>query len=385
LSQATIYGAGIIGLCCAYELKKAGFDVEVVDPLDELAPRTSSGNAGMIVPSHFEPLATRAALQLGMQFLGDPTAPFGVGEWSLKVLGWLAKFTKSAANMGFAHDAAPLLRDLNLRSRDLYRSLDNDLCGIGYRDAGLLMLCQTEEALKKEISFADIARGLGLRTEVWEDVSAREPALHGIGGVWFADDACLDPGMLLSKLRHHLLVHGVEFKVHADRKPDLTVLAAGAWTEPLAGIRMPLVGGRGFGVTLDPAPMDVTTGVIFVEDRIAMTQMPSGLRITGVLELGSADDPPSITRYRQMARAASKLIGQIRLPKVPDWVGARPCSPDGMPYIGRLNHRPNTIVATGHGMMGLSLGAITGQIVTDLAMGRSSDLDLGLLNPNRYA
>jgi len=384
LSRVTVFGAGVIGLCCANELADAGFEVEVVDPLAPAEPRASSGNAGMIVPSHFEPLANPGAIKLGLKFLGDPSAPFGLGGWTPTVPSGLFKFQQATADAGKVRAAAPLLRDLNLRSKARHFQVDRQLGGVGYRDAGLVMLCQTEEALRAEIEFGVHAQSLGLQTEVWTDVPSKEPALKGVGGLWFADDACLDPALLCQKLHASLLEKGVSFRMSPATRPNITVLAAGAWTESLAGIRMPLLGGRGFGITLSPSPIDVQTGVIFVEDRLAMTQMPSGLRITGVLELGDPATPAMASRYHHMKHAAEGLL-PVSLPAKPQWHGARPCSPDGLPYIGKIKNSPNTIVATGHGMMGLSLAAVTGEIVRDLALGKLPAFDLELMDPNRFA
>ena len=66
------------------------------------------------------------------------------------------------------------------------------------------------------------------------------------------------------------------------------------------------------------------------------------------------------------------------------WYGYRPCSADGLPYIGRPRHLQNLVVATGHSMLGLSLGAGTGKLVAQLIGRRNTDMDLQPFHPDRF-
>tara|TARA_A100001011_G_scaffold365381_1_gene416981 strand:+ start:271 stop:666 length:396 start_codon:yes stop_codon:yes gene_type:complete len=66
------------------------------------------------------------------------------------------------------------------------------------------------------------------------------------------------------------------------------------------------------------------------------------------------------------------------------WTGLRPCSPDGLPYIGRIKKLPNVLVATGHGLMGMSLGPITGKLIAELASDQSPRIEISSLALERF-
>jgi D-amino-acid dehydrogenase len=172
---------------------------------------------------------------------------------------------------------------------------------------------------------------------------------------------------------------------------DLTVVAAGAWSGTLCrtiGIRLPLLGGKGYGFTLPDLPAVPQLPGILVEARVAYNPVPEGLRFVGAMELGPPvlppDDDRRIAGMRTAITAAFPQLHQVSFP-AEVWSGMRPCSPDGLPYVGRLTRAPNCIVATGHGMMGMSLGPITGHLVGEIAANQKPSIPLDLLNPERYA
>ena len=145
-----------------------------------------------------------------------------------------------------------------------------------------------------------------------------------------------------------------------------------------------MVPGRGYGFTVAKSPQKPSIPAILIEGRIAVTPMPDGLRFVGAMELGSPVVSPDSPRVEGMRRNIRqfypKFMSEVLTGDV--WSGLRPCSPDGMPYIGET--RNGLLVASGHAMMGMSLGPITGRLIAELATGKTPSHPLELLNPERY-
>jgi D-amino-acid dehydrogenase len=340
-----------------------------------------------------------------------------------------------------ASRAAPLLRDLNLASRARYEELVTKLSApVGYARRGLLMICRTKKALEAEARIADQAGRLGLRADVLDcaELERLEPEMHirASGGVFFHDDAHLTPSSLMLALRYRVESRGAKIRCGAtvtgisssrgridslnlgseEVRADEFVLAAGAWTGKLAGLvglRLPLLSGQGFGFTVENPPELPRHPAILVEARVAVTPMMDGLRFVGTLELGHPADPLKWHGQPSPVRQISEETHPPELPPssitskrlqgmkkgipayypefdssafdVPSWQGDRPCSPDGLPYIGRTQYASNLVIATGHAMMGMSLGPITGHLVAQLVSSESPSISLELLSPDRYA
>jgi D-amino-acid dehydrogenase len=308
---------------------------------------------------------------------------------------------------------APILRDLNLQSRDLYERWYGDLEG-GYARKGELMLCLSESTLAGEVRLAERATRLGLQTEVLtrDELAAFEPGIEidAVGAVYFEDDAQLTPSAFVPALRERLLSAGVRirdgveiwgFRMEGSRAiPNVTngevsadqiVIAAGAYSGLLAhrlGMNLPLLAGKGYGFTVADPPARPEYPAILVDGRVAVTPMLDGLRFVGTMELGAPALPEiNETRLRGMRRSIERAYPAFRgfdFGSAPVWTGLRPCSPDGMPYLGRSRRHSNVLVATGHGMMGMSLGPVTGEIVAQLIDGEPPAVPLDLMQPDRY-
>jgi D-amino-acid dehydrogenase len=173
---------------------------------------------------------------------------------------------------------------------------------------------------------------------------------------------------------------------------DLVVLAAGAWSTQLAkkiGLKIPLLAGKGYGFTVVNPPETPRFPALLIEGRLAVTPMPEGLRFVGTMELGVPThpivNPNRVEGMRKSIKEYYPCFKDAHLEACPVWSGLRPCPPDGMPYIGVPSRYRNLIVATGHGMMGMSLGPVTGRLVGELAASQTPSVSLGLLSPDRYA
>ncbi len=416
--RAVVVGAGVVGLSCAHHLLRAGHEVLVLDGAREAHQGTSFGNAGMVVPSHFVPLAAPGAVAQALRWLPDPEGPFRVAPRpSLELARWGWEFWR-ASGARRAAAAAPVLLALARASRSAYEELEREVGPFGLRRDGLLMLSATEHGHAEEAALAARARALGLDVEVLgaDGVARLEPvAGYAVaGGVHYRDDAHLDPSALMARLLASVRERGGEVRFGAGvsavltraghaigvagegwrELADVVVLAAGAWSARLArtvGLRLLLEPGTGYSLTA-PAPENgPRLPAILTEARVAVTPLGRSLRVGGTMELAGFprdSEPASPRRVRGILSSTARYLPGLDLgpfSAAAPWRGHRPCSPDGLPYLGVPRRLPGLVVATGHAMLGVSLAPVTGAVVAELASGGSPRLPLQALRPDRYA
>lgn len=407
-----IVGGGVIGLCTALEAAARGFAVTIVDrggPDDE---GCSFGNAGMVVPSHMVPLAAPGMVAKGLRHMWSPESPFYVRpradldlvRWGLRF--WRASTAERVARM------APVLRDLHLASRAAFVEAAGE---IGLVTRGLLMLCRTAKGLDEEARHAAFARSLGVPANVLDaaGVQALEPnvRLTVAGAVHYPLDAHLDPARLMAHLRASAErasvrtvwnAHVTGWRTGSGRVQAVTtaqgeltadefVLAAGVWSDPVArdlGLTLPMQAGKGYSLTL-PHPRRLPDHcAILAEASVAVTPMGDALRFGGTMELTGLDTRVNPARVRGIVKSVPAYLPDFApsdFEGVTPWCGLRPVSPDGLPYVGRTRRFANLAIATGHSMMGLSLGPITGRLMADVLTGTPPAIDIGALDPDRYA
>jgi D-amino-acid dehydrogenase len=154
------------------------------------------------------------------------------------------------------------------------------------------------------------------------------------------------------------------------------------------GLRLPMQAGKGYSITL-PQPVELPQLCsILAEARVAVTPMNGALRVGGTMEIAGLNERISPRRVEGILRSLPLYYPRFRrghFDGIAPWSGLRPCSPDGLPFLGRTRAAENLIVATGHSMMGLSLAPITGSLVAQIADGEPPRFDLALLSPDRYA
>ncbi len=412
-----VIGSGIIGLSTAYFAAKRGLEVTVIDRNPADAESCSTGNAGMVVPSHFVPLAAPGMVRLGLRWMLNPESPFYVKpRFDLDLFRW-GWFFNQAATATHVERAAPLLRDLNLASRAAYEALAAEPgFDFGLVQKGLLMLCATRETLKEESAMAHRSRALRVPAVILSphETASLDPsiAMSVAGSVYFPKDCHLDPARLLTSLRTAAAALGVQFvhgaevdgwrhrqgKIAAvltgkgEFSADEYVLAGGSWSGTLArdlGIGLPLQAGKGYSLTMTQPKERPEICAILTEARVAVTPLPGGrLRFGGTMEIAGLNESITQRRVRGIVKSVSRYypaFSERDFDGIPPWRGLRPCSPDGMPYIGRFGAWKNLTAATGHAMMGLSLAPITGQIVSQVLVGEAPPFDLRQLSPDRYA
>jgi len=154
------------------------------------------------------------------------------------------------------------------------------------------------------------------------------------------------------------------------------------------GLKIPVQAGKGYSLTLTAPRQLPRLCSIFTEARMAVTPMGGSLRFGGTMEVSGLNEDINPLRVQGIIKAVPKYFPRFRVEDfagVTPWRGLRPCSPDGLPYLGRTEKFTNLVVATGHAMMGMSLSPITGKLVGEIVSGEKPSFDLGLLSPDRYA
>ena len=411
-----IIGGGVIGLTTAYYLTRRGHRVTLVDRATPDHLGCSYGNAGMIAPSHFVPLAAPGMVALGLKWMWNPESPFYIKprlDWDLFSWGW--KFYR-AANARCVARAAPLLRDLNLASRACFEELA-ELSGneFGLVKKGLLALCKSEHALEEEAKMAEQARALGLPAEVLDakQTAKLDPNVRMdiCGSVYFPKDCHLTPYRFMATLKQQLGKLGAEFSwstevtgfthnasrlkavktSQGEFSADEFVICGGSWSPVIARelqLRLPMQAGKGYSLTL-PNPRQLPSiCAILTEARVAATPMGSSLRFGGTMEIAGLNEEINPVRVQGIIKTVPRYYPDFSpddFRGVRPWRGLRPCSPDGLPYVGRVRRYANLSVATGHAMLGLSLGPITGKLMGEIISDEKPSMDITLLNPERYA
>lgn len=409
-----IIGGGIIGISTAYYLNQSGHEVIVIDQSD-LHDGCSFGNAGMIVPSHIIPLASPGMITKGIRWMFRSDSPFYIRlRFDTNLMQWGWQFYRHSSK-AHVEKAAPALKELSIFSKLMYRQLAQELpFDFGYAERGLLMLYKTTEAEHEEKETARFANQLGVEARMLSATQLQqlEPDVHlnVRGGVYYPGDAHLIPQALMQQWIPFLTKQGVAFKPgepvldflvrnnrissvitpHGEYDADEVVLASGSWSGRLAaqlGIHLPMQAGKGYSFLTDQTTFKLRIPSILLEARVAVTPMGSQVRVGGTMEIAGINHRVNMNRVRGIAEAIPRYYPgtKISLPEADKvWTGLRPCSPDGLPYIGRSSRLNNLIIATGHAMMGLSLGPGTGKLVSQLVNREEPAVSIAPFNPERF-
>jgi len=405
--KAIVIGGGIIGLSSAFYLQQAGWAVTVLDKEDFLN-NCSYGNAGYVCPSHFIPMATPGIVKQGLKWMFNAQSPFYVQpRLNGALIDWGLKFMRSATPEKVNAAAVPL-RDIAVISQQEYEnwtkipSLD-----FAYQHKGLLEIFQTEKVAEHAAHTVHKGQELGLDVSLlnYQQLQAMEPQtkINGLGAIFFKCDAHLYPNKLMMGLLALLKERGVQlisreevtgFRTSAGNisavvtskqsyEADTVVMATGSWSREMAAMlqtKIPLMPGRGYSVTLEDSPYKINHPAILVEGRTAVTPMDGNkIRFGGTMEITATNTPPRMNRVQGILNAVKRFLPEFDIPMPsPDkiWYGYRPCSADGLPYIGRTKKWKNLVVATGHSMLGLSLGAGTGKLVSELVNEQPLSMDI---------
>ena len=408
-----VIGGGIVGLSTAYFLQKEGHKVTLLDK-SNIDSGASFVNAGYLTPSHIVPLAAPGMISKGLKYMFNSASPFYMKpRLDLDFIKWAWYFKKSSTKEK-VELAMPVIRDINLLSRELYENWKDsrELGDFQLEKKGLLMVYQTEKARDHELEVAKKAKELGLEVAHLDKEGLRkvEPhiELNAEGAILYECDRHTTPNQFMERLLDYLPKNGVQInrgeevlelkskdgaitEVMTNKttyQPDEIVLAAGSWTTLLAeklGIKLSLQAGKGYRINVG-TPTKISMPAVLMEAKMAVTPMEGFTRFAGTMEFSGINNTIRKERVEAIAKGAEHYYKGLKISgedKEKAQCGLRPVTPDGLPYIGRPKRYKNLILATGHAMMGWSLGPATGKLVTELVSGEKPSLDLGPFNPDR--
>lgn len=415
MKHVVVIGGGIVGLSSAYYLQQAGHRVTVLDKGNFL-DNCSYGNAGYVCPSHFTPLAAPGIVSQGLKWMLNSRSPFYVQpSLNRSLIDWGFKFMKSATKKNVDRSAVPL-RDIALMSQREYESWAAlpDF-NFAYQHKGLLEIFQTQKVASHAKHAVEKGKELGLDVELldYEAMQQLEPQtkINGLGAIFFKCDAHLYPNKLMQDLIAYLKQHSVQLLENEEvtgfeKKQknvtrvitssnafdaDAVVVASGSWSRETAALldtKIPLMPGRGYSITLENAPYHLNYPAILTEGRVAITPMDGNkIRFGGTMEVVSTKAAPRYNRVEGILKAVKDFLPSFDIPRPSDdkiWYGYRPCSADGLPYIGKISKFNNVVVATGHSMLGLSLGAGTGRLVAEIINEQPTCIDISAFAVERF-
>ncbi|MGN6551485.1 MAG: NAD(P)/FAD-dependent oxidoreductase [Pararhizobium sp.] len=406
-----VIGAGIVGLASAHKLQQAGRSVTVIDR-EGIASATSAGNAAGLAYSDIIPLASRGMLAKVPRWLADPLGPLSIPPaYFHRILPWLVRFWRAGWPDRIERSIAAQAAMMRLAQTEMDAMAE--ACGIG----SMISKKGSLELYESEAEFKALLPGWQRRTDhgiAFEHVrGARladlQPGLSPrfVAGTFVPSwQSVSDPFDFTTAVGNHVLARGGRLvratvvaitpaedgvRVRLGDGSELTardvVLSAGAWSKPLArqlGDTVPLEVERGYKTTLAPGSFVVKQHLFFGGHGFVISDLSSGVRVGGAVELGGLDLPPNFARSEAMLKKAALFLPGLKTEGGRQWMGHRPSLPDSLPVIGPSRASRNVVYAFGHGHLGLTQSAATGKLVSDLIRGSGPQFDLAPFSPQRF-
>lgn len=402
-TDVLVIGGGVIGLACAHYLAQAGRRVRIVDQ-GPIGAGASHANCGLVFVSDLVPLCVPGAVgQEVLRWLRRTSALHIRPAFDIERLRWLLKFAGKCCSDHVAR-AIPARERLLHSSGVLFEELTRGgSLEAEYEKRGVLLAYRSEAAMLGYAKVNKLLKPYGLAAEafVGKALGDLEPALRpDVYGAWYhRADRHLRPDKLLQTWKQSLLRSGVEIEEHcgvdafciegsriqaavAGRKNFSAghyVLAAGAWSATVAaqlGLKLPIQPGKGYSITMQRPAVCPRIPCYLYERRVVATPWPSGYRLGGIMEFSGFDTTLEGRRLRALKTAAGEYLREpLGFPLIEEWTGLRPMTYDDLPIIGRVPRLRNLVLATGHGMLGVSTAPATGKLVAEIVCGKKPHID----------
>ena len=407
--HVTVIGAGAVGASTALALRRDGHAVTLIDR-GQPGMGTSFGNAGILSVASCVPIATPGVLWRLPHLLADPLGPLHI-DWRYlpRLAPWLMRFVL-ASRPARVEEISRALMSLLVQILPAYR----ELLGGAFQDlthpGGVLYAYQTDRSFEGAMAGHELRKRRGVNLSVLGQAELRqmEPALapsfrHGV--LMHDSYNTVNPLRLVQTLTQTFLEAGGELvqesvaRIERDGgrlvavtdkrwiELDMVAICAGAWSKKLArdcGVRVPLDTERGYHVMLPHPGALPQRPVASGDHEFIATPMEHGLRLAGTVELAGLDAPPNLQRADVLLRAAREMFPGLRDDGMTTWMGFRPSMPDSIPVIGPAPGEPRVFLGFGHGHLGLTFGAITGLLLSDLIAGRPPRVDLAPFRADRF-
>jgi D-amino-acid dehydrogenase len=414
--KVVVIGGGIVGLCCAYELERAGAQVVILER-STTGSGASKGNTGWVCPSFTYPLPGPGVIREGLRGMLHGGGPLAIRPTlDPTFVRWLLGFRRSAGRDRWEQGASALIA-LNRRTLELFDAYAAAGIEFEMHRSGLLLVATTEPGLASYSALFGELRRLGFEGESRALASAeakeREPALAGdriVGGVHAVVDRYVRPESLVEGLVGHLRSRGVDVQEGIDVAgldtanggvrvrtgagevdADRAIVAAGASSLSLLrqlGVSLPLVGARGYSFTLAGNGVRPRHALYLAEAKVGISAYADSVRVAGVFELGHSSERLNRRRLRTMLATVEPYFEDWRPSEeaaLLEWAGLRPMTADGLPLIGRAPAFEHVYVATGHGMLGVTLAPATAALLAPLVLEGRSAPELVPFDPARRA
>lgn len=402
-ADVLILGGGVIGLACAYYLLKAGRSVTIVEQA-RTGRGSSHGNCGTLTPSHAMPLAMPGMIGTALKWMFKADAPLHIKpRFDPSLLRWLSGFASHCNWRDFERVAA-IKAPFMTRSRELIAELvEREQMNCEFEQRGNLFVYRDERAFAASAWVPKVLADVGLTATVLDrqQIATFEPALKAnmAGGYFHPGDAQLRPDRYVAELARIVREQGGVIeedtrvvgvsreqgrisKVHTTRgdfRAREIVFALGAWTPDLArqlDLKVPIQPGKGYSITYTRPTICPIIPLVLKEASVCVTAWDSGYRLGSTMEFSGYDSSLNRTRLDALRRGAALYLQEPEGQQITEeWYGWRPMTPDDLPIFGSVPNIDNLWMATGHGMLGVSMSAMTGVLISELVTGRTPSFD----------
>jgi D-amino-acid dehydrogenase len=411
--RVLVVGGGAVGLCCSLALQRAGAQVTLLER-GRCGAGASAGNAGWITPCFSSPVAAPGTVPRALRWMLDPASPFLIRPRAdLSFLRWSWRFARACSPERHQAGTAALVR-LNERTFELFDRLRASGVEFELHQNGLIFLALSETGLDEYAETLEkvVASGYPGAIEQLDGDAVRtlEPAVgNAVVAAMYARSECrVRPETLTAGLLSAVLGAGADVKEETpvlglrraagewrvatpgdEFAADRVLVAAGAWTEQLVrplGDRVPLEGGKGYSITAAVSGQAATHALYFAEAKVACSPFDGGVRLAGTMELAGLDLRLRRPRLDALSAAARRYLQEwTPSEEAAGWCGLRPLAPDGLPVLGELPRSPGVFVATGHGMLGITLAPVTAELLTPMVLGEAAPgSELAPFSPDRF-
>lgn len=410
--EVLILGGGVIGLSCALFLLQTGRSVRVLEK-NRAGAATSHANCGTITPSHALPLAGPGMIRKALKYMAQADAPFYIKpSTDLNLLEWLLRFSLRCNEKDQRSTALVKSTLLNASRQSLQNLIEKFNLDCQFKASGVLYVCKSQLHLDELSAELDLLKACGVASEPisGDDLLQREPALlPGMaGGVFFPGDAHFKPDAYCAELQRLVLQWGgvieegcevlslqargdvisqVETSMGPRTAPQILVALA-SWSPALmksVELPLPIQPGKGYSITYTVPTMVPKTPLVLTDRSVCVTSWQDGYRLGSTMEFSGFDDKLNAKRLAALERGAHEFLHEPFGEEVKQrWFGWRPMTYDDLPILGRSPKHANLFLATGHGMLGMSMSAITGQLMAELMCGQQTAIDLSPFSLARF-
>ena len=409
MKNIAVIGAGIVGICSAYFLKKSGFNVTLIDK-EKPGTMTSFGHACSFADYANVPVNYPGLIWDIPSMLLRKDGPLAIDLfYILKNLPWAISFLKNC-NKEKVNEIASSLTNLLKHSQISYDEIFQDVDVSEYISHEENLYLFDSKKSFEDNEYANVIRknnNVKVRNLNKNEVKELEPNIADVyyaGQIFTGSRHTTNPLAISNKIFDKFLELGgiyinqnVKNIIQKENKIELCledknfyfdkiIVSTGAWSNQIAnkfGDKFPLDTERGYHILFDTNEKLINRPVAWSESGFYLIQIHDGIRAAGTVEIAGLKKPPNKKRLAMIERQSRKVLPQLREVKS-TWMGRRPTLPDSLPVIGKSQNNNNVIYAFGHQHVGWTLGAVTGKIIDSLSKDQVPNIDISAYAPDRF-